>query len=56
MSRAAAANAQLPEITEQIRKIGFEVVGSAPEEQLRTLDAEIKFFVEVARIASYVPR
>ena len=56
LSRAAAASVQLPEITERIRKIGFEVIGSTPEDQLRAFDIEIKFFSDAARLANYVPQ
>jgi tripartite-type tricarboxylate transporter receptor subunit TctC len=56
VSRAAVAAAQMPEITEQLRKFGFSVIGSTPEEQLRAHEAEIKFYTEAARLANYVPQ
>ena len=56
MSRAAAASAQLPEIAEQIRKAGYLVIASTPEEQLRAHNAEVKFYADAARLANYVPQ
>ena len=56
VSRAVVASAQLPEITEQLRKAGYAVIASTPEEQLRAHEAEVKFYAEAARIANYVPQ
>ena len=56
VSRAAVASAQMPEITEQLRKAGYVVIASTPEEQLRAHEAEVKFFADAARLANYVPQ
>jgi tripartite-type tricarboxylate transporter receptor subunit TctC len=56
VSRAAIATAQAPEIAQQLRKVGYLVIGSTPEDQLRAHDAEVKFYAEAARISNYVPQ
>ena len=56
VSRAATASAQDPETVEKIRKLGFAVIGAGPEELLRAHDAEVKFYIEAARIANFVPQ
>lgn len=53
LSSAAAAGVKLPEVSEQIRKIGLIPVGSTPDEQLRTFNAEAAFWAEAARLASF---
>jgi len=56
LSTEAIAAARLPEIVEQFRKFGADAVGSTPEEQLRTLEDEIKFWSEAARLANFKPQ
>lgn len=56
VSRAAAASAQQPEIAEQIRKSGYLIIASTPEEQLRAHDAEVKFYADAARLANWSPQ
>jgi tripartite-type tricarboxylate transporter receptor subunit TctC len=50
---AALKGAELQELA---RKIGFEVVGSSPEEQLRTYKSDISFLAESARLANIQPQ
>ena len=56
ISRAAVASAQVPEVADAVRKAGFVVLGTGPEEQLKAHDAEVKFYTEAARLANYVPQ
>lgn len=56
VNSAAAAATKLPEVVEFYKKLGAEPVGSTPEEQVRTLDNELKFWFEATRLAKYEPQ
>jgi tripartite-type tricarboxylate transporter receptor subunit TctC len=54
LSAETAAAVRLPAVSEQIRKgSGAEPVGSTPEEQIRSYDADAKFWAEAARLANF---
>ena len=55
LNAAAVAATKLPAVTKFYKKLGAEAVGSTPEEQVRTLDAELRFWIEAARVAKFVP-
>jgi len=56
VSAAAAAASRQPDVVALFRKLGGDAVGSTPEEQLKTIDGELSFWVEAARIAKFVPQ
>jgi tripartite-type tricarboxylate transporter receptor subunit TctC len=57
LSQAVIAVVKQPEITEQLRKLsGGDAVGSSAEEQLRTYEADIRFWTEAAKIANFQPQ
>lgn len=54
LSSAVAVAMKVPSIAGNIRdRFISEPIGSTPEEQLRTFDAEIKFWAEAARLANF---
>ena len=57
LSTAVAAAIKVPAINEQIRtRIGATPLGTTPEEQLRTFEADVKFWTDAARIANFQPQ
>lgn len=56
VSAAAIAAMNSPEASGQFRKLGFDTVGSTPEEQLRNFEQSIKFWTQAARIANFQPQ
>lgn len=56
LSAAAIAAAQAPEVVAFFKKVGYEPVGSTPEEQLRNFDAGMKFWSAAARMGNYQPQ
>ena len=56
VNAAAAAAAKLPDVVALFRKLGADAVGSTPEEQLKTIDGELRFWSEAARIAKFTPQ
>jgi tripartite-type tricarboxylate transporter receptor subunit TctC len=56
LSREAAASATAPEVAAQVRKVGFEPVGSTAEEQMHTFTEEVKFWAEAVRLANFKPQ
>lgn len=56
LSDEAQAVARLPEFADGLRKLGLEPVGSTPEEQLKTFNAEVAFWSEAARLAKFEPQ
>lgn len=57
LSAAAATAIRVPAVNEQIRKaLAANPVGSTPEEQLRTFEADVKFWTDAARLANFQPQ
>ena len=56
LSDAAAAAIKTPEITGIIRKAGGQPVGSTPEAQLQSFQAEMRFWREAAKLANFQPQ
>lgn len=57
LNMEASAALKIPSIADKLRQeYGVDPVGSSPEDQLRTFDAEIKFWTEAARLANYKPQ
>ena len=52
----AAAGTRVPAVIDQLRKFGTEPVGSTPEEQLRTFNAQMKFWSDAIKQTGYKPR
>jgi tripartite-type tricarboxylate transporter receptor subunit TctC len=56
LSAEAAAVVKNREVVDQlIQGVGQEPVGSTPEEQMRTFEADIKFWSDAMRLANYQP-
>lgn len=55
VNAAAVAATKLPEVVALFRKLGADPVGSTAEEQLKTIDGELRFWSEAARIAKFTP-
>jgi tripartite-type tricarboxylate transporter receptor subunit TctC len=55
LSAEAVAATKNQAIVEQLRKVGAEVLGTTPEEQMRLYEYEVKFWSEAARMANYKP-
>jgi len=56
LSTEITAAVRLPEVVDAIRKTGTDTSGTTPEEQMRNLDEEIKFWTEATRLANYQPQ
>ncbi len=56
LASEAAAAARVPSVAEQIRKLGSEPVGSTPEEQLRTFNAQMSVWAEAIRKSGFKPK
>lgn len=56
LNAASIAVAKDADFVAKAQAIGFEVVGSSPQEQLKTYEREIALFGEAARLAKFSPR
>jgi len=56
LNAAAVETARMPEIVEYFRGVGYEVIASSPEEQLRIYNSQVAFWREAARLANYQPQ
>ncbi len=52
----AAAATRVPSVAEQIRKFGSEPIGSTPEGQLRTFNAQMKVWAEAIQRSGFKPK
>jgi len=56
LAAAAMAAVKVPEVVAFFRKVGYDPVGSTPEEQLRSFEAGMKFWAHAARLGNYQPQ
>lgn len=56
LASEAAAAARVPSVAEQIRKLGSEPVGSTPEEQVRTFNAQMNVWADAIRKSGFKPK
>lgn len=57
ISTEAVAVTRLPALGEEFRtKLGFEPLGTSPEEQMRIFESEMRFWSEVARLTGFQPQ
>ncbi len=56
LAAEAAAGTRVPAVADQLRKFGTDPIGSTPEEQLRTFNAQIKFWTDAIKQTGYKPR
>ena len=56
LAAEAAAATRIPSVAEQIRKFGSEPVGSTPEGQLRTFNAQMKVWAEAIQKSGFKPK
>ena len=56
LAAEAATGTRVPAVAEQLRKFGTDPVGSTPEEQLRTFNAQMKFWTDAIKQTGYKPR
>jgi tripartite-type tricarboxylate transporter receptor subunit TctC len=56
LATEAAAATRVPSVAEQIRKLGSEPVGSTPEEQVRTFNAQMNVWADAIRKSGFKPK
>jgi len=56
LNAEGVAAVRTPEVIEAFRKFGADPVGSTPDEQMKTYDAEMAFWREAAKLANYRPQ
>lgn len=56
LATEAAIAARVPAVAEQIRKLGSEPVGSTPEGQTRSFDAQMKVWADAIRKSGFKPK
>jgi tripartite-type tricarboxylate transporter receptor subunit TctC len=56
LNTEGVAAVKTQEVIDAFRKFGADTVGSTPEEQLKTYEAEMAFWREAARLANYQPQ
>ena len=56
LATEAAAAARVPSVAEQIRKFGSEPVGSTPDGQLRTFNAQMKVWADAIQKSGFKPK
>jgi tripartite-type tricarboxylate transporter receptor subunit TctC len=56
LATEAAAAVRVASVAEQIRKLGSEPVGSTPEGQMKSFDAQMKVWAEAIRKSGFKPK